>query len=62
MAASDYVEGAQKLAAAASAAAVLPGLNGTGGKGEVQPRDYITFPEAKEATPAAPAKRDRRAA
>jgi hypothetical protein len=54
-AASDYVEGSQRLTAAFSACAGMPKING------VQPRDYITFPEPQEPA-AAPNRGERKAA
>ena len=54
-AAADYVDSSKRLAAAWSACATMPKLNGS-----AQPRDYITFPEPQES--AAPAKRGERKA
>jgi hypothetical protein len=52
----DYADGSKRLTAAWSACAATAKLNGT------QPRDYITFPEPQEATPAAPKRGERKAA
>jgi phasin protein len=54
-AAADYTDGSKRLAAAWSACAAMPKLNGA------QPRDYITFPEPQEA-PAVPKRDERKAA
>jgi hypothetical protein len=55
-AAVDYAAVSKRLAAAVSASAAMPALNGS-----LQPRDYITFPEPQEA-PAAPKRGERKAA
>ena len=55
-AATDYADGSKRLAAAWTACATMPKLNGN-----VQPRDYMTFPEPQEA-PAAPKRGERKAA
>ena len=54
-AAADYAQASHRLAAAFGACATLPGLS------SAQQRDYITFPEPKEAS-AEPKRSDRKAA
>ena len=63
-AASQYTQSQQKLVAALTACAVLPAFDGAlAGKGEVKPRDFITFPDAPEPSEATEQERaDRRAA
>jgi hypothetical protein len=59
-----YMQSQQKLVAALAAFAVVPAFDGAqSGKGEVKPRDFITFPDAPEPSEATEQERaDRRAA
>jgi hypothetical protein len=62
-AASQYVEGAQRLLAVMGASSPIPTFNGAWkGEAEGQSRDYITFPEAKESEVSSAKRRDRKAA
>jgi hypothetical protein len=61
-AASQYSDGSHRLAAAWGACAVMPGLNGALGNTHDLQRDFITFPEPKEAPPPAREKRNERRA
>lgn len=64
MAAAQYADGSHRLTAALGACAMMPGFNGALAFSTAAPvRDYITFPEPKEAAEKVEPKRsDRRAA